>query len=155
MEPERAADDPTAAPRARRVVRGLLLGLLAAHLLIVVARIPRAAWSKRLDELEAHQRLGRPRYLLEGAHLGGADVVEEILAETPPDCAVLFDGRRHEAMEFVPALLFPRLVVGAGSVDPAARHAAGRRLATRRDADGRERQLVIVGLGDALEVRLR
>jgi hypothetical protein len=50
------------------------------------------------------------RFHLDTPHLQGADAVEWVLAHAQPDGAVLHRGAGSGAIEFVPALLWPRLV---------------------------------------------
>lgn len=129
--------------------------VVLAHLVVVVARVPYAAWAKRLREISAHRADGRTPFLFAASHLDGADVVDRLIASTPPDAMIAYDGDRKGALEFVAALVFPRLLVAAGQIVADQTEVAGRRIATQVDADGTRRRIVVVGDGRTARLELR
>lgn len=138
--------------RARRMLPRLGLALLGAHVLWCAARVPGRVIARRADDVASHRQLGRARFLLTRPGVAGADAVEWLLANVPDDAVVLWRGDSKGALEFAPALLRPRLLVAEAACAPEAREHRGRRLATRRDAAGTERVLVLEGLGADLRL---
>ena len=107
----------------------VLLGLLGAHLAIGIARMPSRVIARRLDEIEQYQQVGAARFLTTSAKLHGADELEWVLNNTPPDCVVLWRWPAKGALEFAAALLAPRLIVDSRKVPQGATQFAGRPIA--------------------------
>ena len=84
----------------------------------------------------------------------GADVVEWILANVPPDGVVLFRGHTDGPMEFVPGMIAPRLLVREASCPAPLREYHGRPLACRDEA-GERRAVVVVGGECELHLEVR
>lgn len=128
----------------------VLVVLLAAHLLLSIGRLPGRVYGRRLDDVDAYRADGPARHLLEGAQLGGADVYEWLLQNTPDDCVVLWRWPADGALEFSSALLWPRLVVDERAVRDGTTHVLGRTIARGApDGDDVVGQLVIQGTDDA------
>ncbi|HEB53233.1 MAG TPA: hypothetical protein ENI87_08270 [bacterium] len=109
--------------------------LLGGHLLLGIARLPGRVWQRRVAEVRAYREAGAARFLLERAKLDGADEIEWLLANVPADHVVLWRWPADGALEFVAALLAPRLVVDERAVPDDATTFAGRPIAT--SANGR------------------
>jgi hypothetical protein len=135
--------------------RRTILVLFLAHLALVVVRIPRSVVGKRIDEVSRYREVGAARYHLEDSGYGGAEWVEWIVDNVPADAVVLYRGDQKGAFEFVPSLLYPRLVWSAGAVSDEARTLAGRPIA-RGEVPGKGvGTLVLVGLGDRIGLEVR
>lgn len=120
---------------------------LAAHLVLGALRVPKKAWRDRAAEIARYERLGPIRFHL-GKAYGEATVrAVERLRATPRDSAVLFRGSRRGPIEFVPALLWPRLLYEASAVRPGARRVHGRPIAR-----GRHGRFVLVARRRGLEL---
>jgi hypothetical protein len=123
----------------------VLAGLIAVHLGWGLARLPTKAHARRVDEIESWRRLGPARFLLENEHRRGGTTVQWIVDHVPPDAAVLWRGESRGALEFVPALIAPRLLIAEDACPPGARTWRDRELARAPRGDGSEGVLVVVG----------
>jgi hypothetical protein len=131
----------------------LLLALLAAHLVLGVVRLPGRVWAQRVEEVGQYRELGAARFLLDRAKIGGADVIEWLLANTAADSVVLWRPPHDGALEFASALLAPRLLVLDGEVPAGATTFVGRHIAQGTVPSG-ERGLIIVQGTDGGGLRL-
>ena len=137
-----------------RGVLRLVLALVIIQLVWGVARIPHAVFGQRLEEIDAYRTEGAVRFHL-GPRFGESwQIVEWLLANTPEHCALLWRGEGKGAMELVPGLVWPRLVVREDRIPGQATRAAGRPLATG-SPDGEAGTLVVVGLGAGLGLEVR
>ncbi len=128
---------------------------LFVNLAYVAARVPHSVVVKRATEIGQYRSVGGPRFHLDNKFRSGARWVEWILAHVPEDAVVLFRGEQRGALEFVPALVFPRLLVAAAGVPAGQDSFAGRSIA-RGQIDGLgEGQLVLVGAVDHVGLELR
>ncbi|MFO1054794.1 MAG: hypothetical protein U1F36_21435 [Planctomycetota bacterium] len=132
----------------------LLLGLLAAHLAWVIARVPHSVAIKRMREVDEFVSRGDARHFLDNEHLHGAAAIEWIRDRAGPQEVVLWDGDHRGAFEFAPLLLFPRVLIRADHLGPEEDEFEGRRIALGT-IDGRHGQIVLVGKGDDLELAIR
>ncbi len=147
-----------AAASPSRLSRGLwLLPVVAllVHLGLGLARVPGVVFGRRWSDIDDYRARGAAGYFLGGPALRGAEVVQWILANVPADAAVLFRGETNGALEFVPGLIAPRLLVREQAVAADAREHRGRPLARRTEADGQQRPVVVVGLVDDLRLEVR
>jgi hypothetical protein len=119
--------------------------LVAAHLVLVAARLPGRVWARRVDDVAAYRERGAPHFLLEGAKRDGAADLAWLLRAAPPDSVVLWRWPADGALEFVAALLAPRLLVDERAVPPDATAHAGRPLAQGTLPDGTHGVLVVQG----------
>ncbi|MGE0145108.1 MAG: hypothetical protein AB7T19_17625 [Planctomycetota bacterium] len=128
--------------------------MLALHLLWVGLRVPYSVVFRRMQEVARFRDRGAAASHLESGRRSGAAIVEWVLRSSQEHDVVLFRGPRKGALEFVPALLHPRLLVEAAATDRSDPHYRGRPIAigTR---DGKRGQIVIIGDGDKLGVELR
>lgn len=135
----------------------LLVGLLLLHILWGAARIPGKVWGERLDDVAQYRRVGPAAYHLGNRYRSGAAAVEQVLATTPEQAVLLWRGDWRNALEFVPPLIAPRLLVNVIACPPGTTTYLGRPVATGRLSDGRSGVLVLIGQGEsvALEVRPR
>ncbi|MCC6669506.1 MAG: hypothetical protein IT458_00480 [Planctomycetes bacterium] len=133
---------------------GVLVALGCLHAGIGLARVPHDVVGQRLAEVRACRAEGDTRYLFRTAFLRGAAAVER-LRTTPADSVILFRGDGKGALEFAPALLWPRLLVHADRVPPEATTYSGRRIARLPSPGGRFAQAVLVGEGKALRLETR
>lgn len=123
----------------------LLLALLGAHIALGVARIPGKVIGRRVDEIEQFRDQGPARYLLGRAQLDGADEIEWLLENTDEDCVVLWRWPAKGALEFVAALIAPRLLVDERHVPEGATRFDGRPIAAGTLPSGRSGQIVVQG----------
>jgi hypothetical protein len=131
--------------------------LLAAHLVIGVARLPDKVFGKRTAEIAGY-RQGAAQHLLANARLRGGDALAWLLDAAPSEVAVLLRWPVDGAVEFAPALLSPRLLVDERHVPIGAERAAGRPLFRGTLPDGRRGLVVVHATADgglALDVRER
>ena len=168
--PKTTLEDPLEAPPMQKPprVRGFLqtfrvegrLAVLSAcllgiHILWGALRIPGKVYGKRLEHVRRYREVGAPGYHLDTDHRQGADLLRLLLAETPPDCILLWRGDTHGAIEFVPPLIAPRLLVAENECPANATHLLERPLAQGMLADGSRGVFVLVGHGDSLSLELR
>ncbi len=143
-------------PFRRPTWTGLLLLLLGAHVLLGAVRLPGKVWARRLDEIANYRSRGAAAFFLADAHHRGAEVVEWLLAHSPPAAIVLWRGDSKGALEFVPALIAPRLLVRDDACTRDADRYLDRPLARLRTTNGAKGPvLVIVGRGDDLILEAR
>lgn len=143
-----------AEPTHSRGLRRTAIAALVLHVLLGTARIPTVVVGRRADDVEAFRQRGPVRFLLDTPHQHGADAVEWVLANVPRDAAVLYRGDSKGSIEFVPALLAPRLLVAEGLCPDGATEYAGRPIA-RQPASAGGRVLVIAALGNDLRLATR
>lgn len=143
------------APRTTRRVRRILVVVLLAHVGLGIARLPGVVFARRWQDVADFHARGAAGWFLDGSPLHGADVVQWVLANVPPDGAVLCRGDSKGVLEFVPGLIAPRLLVREHLVAATAREHAGRPLAGRGEADGTWRRIVVVADGDTLRLEGR
>lgn len=136
-------------------MRRLVLLVLLAHVGLGIARLPGVVFARRWHDVAEFEARGAAGYFLDGSPFRGADVVQQLCDEVPPDGAVVCRGDSKGVLEFVPGLLAPRLLVREHLVPPTARAHAGRALAGRVGADGSWRRLVLVADGDTLRLEER
>lgn len=92
------------------------------HLLIATARVPLDVFAKRWRRIDDYRRQGPVRFYLDTKEHDGAAAVDWILQHAPTDSVVLYRGASSGAIEFVPPLIYPRLlyaeswVAGDGSI---------------------------------------
>jgi hypothetical protein len=139
---------------SRTAIRRLLLTLLAIHLVWVGLRVPYSVVFRRMQEVARFEDRGAVASHLESGRRSGAAIVEWVLQSSQERDVVLFRGSRKGALEFVPALLHPRLLVEAAATDRSDLEYRGRPIAIG-SRDGKRGQIVIIGDGDKLGVELR
>jgi hypothetical protein len=136
--------------------RRALLCCLVGHLLLGLARLPGRVLGRRFDEVAAYRRDGAARHLLGSARLGGAEAIEWLQQNVPSDTAVLWRWPADGALEFVAALIAPRLLVDERQVPVGATTCAGRTLARGTLPDGSAGLIVVQGTPDGgLVLRVR
>jgi hypothetical protein len=131
------------------------VALLALHLALGIARIPDRVFARRAADIARYREEGAARFLLGNARLGGADVIEWLQRRVKPGDCVLWRGDSQGAMEFVPALLAPVVVVAETAVPAGAAHYRNRPLLRAELPDGRAGVVVVVGRRDALALEVR
>lgn len=132
----------------------VLLCLVLIHVVWGLLRIPGRVIARRCDDVRAYQQRGAPAFLLGQEGVGGAVAIEWLLAHTPPECAVLWEGRHNGPLEFAPGLLAPRLLVAVGHCPVDAVEYAGVPVA-RAELGGRRGTVVLVASADNLRVEVR
>ncbi len=130
-----------------------MAGALAVHVAWGVARLPGKVIARRAEHVRAFERDGATRALFDANGLAGADAIDWLLAHTAPDAVVAWAGDETGAMEFAPALLWPRLVVAAEALGAGERW-CGRAIARGR-LGGRDGTFVLVGAGRELRLEVR
>jgi hypothetical protein len=147
---------PQPAPEGTRIGGVALCGLalVVLQLAFGVVRVPGIVVWRRGADIADHRENGAVRHWLDTEHRRGAAAVEWVLANVPSDAAVLYRGDSKGAIEFVPALIAPRLLVRDEACRSTARTYAGRPLARRVGPDG-DRVVVIAARGDALDLEDR
>ncbi len=124
----------------------LLAGLVVAHVAFGYVRLPASVVGRRLAEVAACRRDGYVPFVLGSAFQGGEDAIAELLATTSPDAVIPIRGLRKGAIEFAPALLWPRLCCATESLPAGA----------VRTADGRPiAQQVLVADGASMRLEPR
>lgn len=132
----------------------LWLALLA-HCAIGIVRLPGVGFARRWHDIAEFRARGAAGYFLDGTPFRGADVVQWLLANVPPDGAVVCRGDSKGVLEFLPGLLAPRLVVREHLVPDGTRDLAGRALGGAVGADGRWQRIVVVADGNELRLEGR
>ena len=125
---------------ARLVERQLLDDEVVLAQLVAAGNLRRGAAAAGWVDRDHERRAG---YFLRGG-LRGADRLQQLLRETPEDCAVLWRGTWRGCLEVAPHVLYPRLLVAEHAVQPGATSYKGRQLATG-SVDGQHGVLVLVG----------
>jgi hypothetical protein len=134
----------------------LVLVLIGLHLALGLARLPAKVWARRLDDIARYRELGPARFLLDEAGLEGAPVIEWLLANVPEDEAVLWRWPADGALEFVAALIAPRLLVDERAIAATAEQHGGRRLARGVIPSGERGRIVVQGTpGGGLRLLVR
>lgn len=144
-----------AAPRTSRRWRRVLFVVLLAHVAVGVVRLPGVGFVRRWQDVDDFRARGAAGYFLDGTPYRGADVVQWIVANVPPDGVVVCRGDSKGVLEFVPGLIAPRLLVREHLAAPTGRQHGGRNIAGQRGADGSWRRLVVVADGDELRLEGR
>jgi len=127
--------------------------LLVVHIVWGAARLPTRVAQRRSEEIALYRR-DPAAFFLDGDHLRGAEVVHWLQQNVPPDSVLLWHGDYAGAIEFVPALLLPRLLVSDAVCPPERVSYAGRQVA-RGSRGGRTGTLVLVGSRDAITLEVR
>ena len=151
MPPATTSTQVSGSPKITR----LLAFLLVAHVGWGLARVPTKVWAKRLDEIEQFESEGPSGFFLDNEHRRGGPALQRLCDTNPQDRIVLWRGEWKGAMEFVPAVVAPRLVVheSAWPSDPARwRDYEPARIT---DSSGVERTAVIIGATDHVRVEVR
>ncbi|PIE23859.1 MAG: hypothetical protein CSA62_05535 [Planctomycetota bacterium] len=136
-------------------MKQLLLLLLGAHLAIVALRIPSKHWGNRLDEIQRYQEQGRYHFYFRQEQRQNGDLLQWLAENTPQDSVLLWRGEWKGALEFAPALLWPRLLVDARALPPGQDSFHGRKVAAGRYPGLGSGQFVIVAEADLLHLELR
>jgi hypothetical protein len=87
----------------------LLALLVLAHVAFGLLRVPHAVVARRVRDVQAVADEGYAPFAMQRARLLGADAIETLRAATPPDAVIAVRGDFKGALEFAPALLWPRL----------------------------------------------
>jgi len=122
---------------------------LAAHTVLVLARVPQTVFARRLGQVAAWRAEGPARYLFRTSGGEGVEAIEELLRTSPTDAIVLWRGDGHGAVEFAPSLLWPRLLAAEGSVAADAHRYLDRPVALWQ---GGPRQTVLLAEGHSLRL---
>lgn len=85
---------------------------MLAHLAIAAVRVPIDVFAKRWRRIAEYRQKGAVRFHLDTKEHEGAEAVEWILDHAPPESVVLHRGATSGAIEFVPPLIWPRLLYG-------------------------------------------
>lgn len=133
----------------------MLAALLLAHLAIGVFRVPGVVFARRWQDVADFRARGATGWFLAEPERRGADVVRWIVANVTEDGVVLCTGDSEGALEFVPGMIAPRLLVRAERCAADARSFRGRPLATRRGADGEPHVVVLHSRRDELRLEER
>ena len=133
----------------------LLLILLGAHFAVATLRIPTKHWGKRLDEIARYEEKGRYHFYFGDEQQQNGDLLQWLAENTPEDSVVLWRGEWKGAMEFAPALLWPRLVVDVRAVPIAERFFEQRLIAAGTHPELGAGQFVLVAEGGLLRLELR
>lgn len=133
----------------------LLIALLGIHIIWGAARIPGKVYGKRFERIRHYLEVGGPAYHLDNDYRQGAAEVRLLLAETDENCILLWRGEWRGSLEFVPALIAPRLLVAENTCPADATDLFGRPLGQGQLADGRNGIFVLVGGENRLNLELR
>lgn len=132
-------------PRMKSPPTAILALLLLLHLGLGVLRLPASVVGRRLREVAACRQVGHGTYALESAGQSGASAIDVLLTQTPADAVVLIRGLRKGAIEFAPALLWPRLCCDESALPRDGDRYAGRPIAA----------YMLVGDGELLRLEAR
>jgi hypothetical protein len=130
----------------------LLACALAVHVAWGLVRVPKVV-GRRIAHVRAHQQHGAVEALFRANDLEGAGAIAWLLANTPPHSVIAWTGTETGAMEFAPALAWPRLFVAASRLGPGGDH-AGRPIASG-ELDGRRGRIVLVATPRELRLEVR
>lgn len=130
----------------------LLACALAAHIAWGLARVPKVV-GRRVAQVREHQQRGAVEALFRANDLEGGSAIAWLLANTPPHGVIAWTGTENGAMEFAPALAWPRLFVAASRLGPGGDH-AGRPIAGG-EVDGRRGRIVLVAASRELRLEVR
>lgn len=139
----------------RRRANVVLATLVIAHVGFSFARTPHSAVLQRIEDIDEHRGRGAVRYHLDNKYRRGATAVQWILDNVPEDGVVPFRGTLKGSLEFVPALVWPRLLVALDAIDPGETRFVGRPIASGVLPDGSTGRIVLVGRGDDLTLEVR
>lgn len=153
--PGMAVGNPVPVLRRRRRFLALALLLLGGHLALGIARLPDRVFARRAADIQRYRDAGAAKFLLGNAQLGGADEIVWLQANVRPGDCVLWRGEAQGAMEFVPAMLAPALVIGEHAVVAGERSYRGRPLTRGTLPDGRDGVVVVEGCRDHLRLHVR
>jgi hypothetical protein len=131
----------------------VLCALLAAHVVVGAWRLPGKVWCRRVDEVAAYRSKGPAGFFMDTDHHQGAEAVRWLLANAPPHAVVLWRGEAKGALEFVPSLIAPRLLVREDYCAPGADRYLDRPLA-RLPATNGEPGPVLVVVGEGGSIRM-
>lgn len=123
----------------------VLGALVLAHVVFGLLRVPHVVVGRRLLEIADYRREGDAAYVLRTAFLRGADAIAALRRATPADAVIGYRGGQKGALEFAPALLWPRLCCNAAALPAGASTAHGRPIAAQ----------VLVGDGATLRLEPR
>ncbi len=130
----------------------LLLFAVGFHLVFGLLRVPKGTYAKRLAQIHKFETQGQVRYFLERFGQDSIDVIDWIRSKTPEDSVVLFEGEWRGAMELVPALIHPRLLVEAKAIRATQTEYKGRPIVHGPYKALGKAALVLVGREKTLEV---
>ncbi len=139
----------------KRFCYGLAFLLLVVHLVWAAVRIPRSVFSKRLVEIHQFQEHGSLAFFHGKAPYQGLRDVEWLLAHSPDDCVVLWQGEYKGAFELLSCIARPRLFVHDTAVPADASMFLGRPLASGELADGRKGVYLLTANGESVELSIR
>lgn len=122
------------------------------HVVWGLARLPKVV-GRRIAHVREHQQRGPVEALFQANDLEGSSAIAWLLANTPPHGVIAWTGAESGAMEFAPALAWPRLFVAASRLGPGGEH-AGRPVASG-EVDGRRGRIVLVATPRALRLEVR
>ncbi|MEE2888545.1 MAG: hypothetical protein VX951_14030 [Planctomycetota bacterium] len=125
-----------------------VLVLLAAHILYGLVRLPDKVWGRRLDKIGRYQDEGAARYLFGSAKHGGADEIEWLQKNVSKEAVVLWRHPYDGALEFVSALIAPRLLVDERCVPPGTLKFVERPVARGTLPSGDQGVLIVQGTED-------
>ena len=120
--------------------------LAGGHLAIALVRVPTDVVSKRCARIAEFHARGAVRFHLDTKQMQGAQAVERLLQYTREDAVVLQRGAYSGALEFVPPLLWPRLVCAEfwpHACPPGEEHDARERRLARLPFDGGDKVAVL------------
>lgn len=106
-----------------------LLAAIGLHCAVGVARIPHAVIGKRWAEVAEFGRDGEVEWRLRTARIEGAAAITTLRESTAEDAVVVMRGDLEDAIEFAPALLWPRLCCVETSLPAGADSYLGRPIA--------------------------
>jgi hypothetical protein len=129
----------------------VLLAALAVHLAWGLARVPTKVVARRAELIADHRRHGDVVALFDASDLGGAELVQWLRANTPPDATIAWEGAATGAIEFAAALLWPRLLAASPGPDAP----GARRTFAQGTRDGRTGTLVLVAAPRSLQLEVR
>lgn len=136
----------------------ILAALVVVHIVWGLARVPGKVLARRVDDVATYRANGGPAFFLSDKGLRGAAAIEWVLANTPAECVVLWEGDPMGSLEFAPVLLAPRLVVHAKVCPPTQERYAGlpvARAAFRAETGARAGAIVIVAAKTDLHIEVR
>lgn len=132
----------------------IVLALLGVHVALGALRVPTVVVGRRCADVAKFTERGAVRFHLDTEHRHCAEAVEWLLANVPETGIVLYRGDSKGAVEFVPALVAPRLLVRDAECPANVDTWNGHSLARRAAADG-GRVLVLIANGDELRIEDR
>jgi len=137
-----------------RAPANLAVVLLCAHVVLGALRVPTVVVGRRCADVANITERGAVRFHLDDDGRRGAEAVEWLLANVPDHAVVLYRGDSKGAVEFVPALVAPRLLVRDAECAADVDTWHGRPLARRAATDG-GRVVVLIAAGNELRIEDR